>query len=224
MTAPSLPPNKHQERSLRTRALLLDAVIKSLAEVGNANTSTADIAARAGVTRGAHLHHFKTRTELFAQAIDHLNVRQKDSAQQVAASATEKTAPADLLVDLVVAAFAGQLGKASVELFVAIRNDDALRNHMLQVQGSLTQQLLQTCTELTGVEVAPERLEPTFWMTLNLVRGTVVDDMLGRDSLRRKQILTEWKQLASVSLGRAPDQDGVPGATDHGQLGGQRTS
>ncbi|MFI5507809.1 TetR/AcrR family transcriptional regulator [Mycobacterium sp. NPDC051804] len=195
-----LPPNKHQERSLRTRALLLDAAIKSLAEVGYVNASTSDIASRAGVTRGAHLHHFKTRTELFAQTIDHLNTRQQDAVQRVAEAATDTSAPAEMIVELVVAAFAGELGRASVELFVAIRNDEALRQHMLQVQRGLTQELLQVCAELIGTNAPAQRLEPTFWMTLNLVRGTIVDEMLGRNASRRKQMLAEWKRLASVSL------------------------
>jgi AcrR family transcriptional regulator len=198
-----LPPNKHQERSLRTRGLLLDAAIDSLVDVGYANTSTADIAARAGVTRGAHLHHFKTRTELFAQAIDHLDGRQRAAAQRVADSASDKAAPADILVDLVVAAFSGDLGKAAVELFVAIRNDDAQRRHMLAIQAGLTQHLLDTCAELIGADVPPGRLEPTFWMTLNLVRGTIIDDMVGRNATRRKQILAEWKHLAALSLNGA---------------------
>jgi AcrR family transcriptional regulator len=198
-----LPPNKHQERSLRTRALLLDAAIESLAEVGYANASTSDIASRAGVTRGAHLHHFKTRTELFAQTIDHLNTRQQDAVRRVADAVTDTSTPADIIVDLVVAAFTGELGRASVELFVAIRNDEALRRHMVQIQGGLTQELVQVCAELMGKSAPARRLEPTFWMTLNLVRGTMVDEMLGRNAGRRRKIIAEWKRLASVSLQEA---------------------
>lgn len=78
----ALPPNKHQEKSLRTRALLLDAAIDSLAEVGYASASIADITARAGVTRGAQLHHFHTRQELFAQTIEHLTQRQQEALQR----------------------------------------------------------------------------------------------------------------------------------------------
>jgi hypothetical protein len=42
VSAPELPPNKHQERSMRTRALLPDAAIESLSEVGYAQASTAE--------------------------------------------------------------------------------------------------------------------------------------------------------------------------------------
>jgi AcrR family transcriptional regulator len=200
MTASQLPPNKHQERSRRTRALLLDAAIESLAEVGYVNASTSDIAARAGVTRGAHLHHFRTRTELFAQAIDHLDERQREATRRVATALPSGVSPSDVLVDLIAAAFAGRLGKASVELFVAIRTDDELRGRMVRAQRGLTHDLLQICVEMIGPEVGREALESAFWMTLNLVRGTIVDEMLGRDSRRRKQILADWKRLAAAAL------------------------
>ena len=120
--------------------------------------------------------------------------------RRVADAATDTSTPAEFIVDLVVAAFAGELGRASVELFVAIRNDEALRRHMLQVQTGLTQELLQLCTDLIGTNAPAQRLEPTFWMTLNLVRGTIVDEMLGRNAGRRRKIIAEWKRLASVSL------------------------
>jgi hypothetical protein len=39
-------------------------------------------------------------------------------------------------------------------------------------------------------------------MTVNLVRGTVVDDMLGRNPQHRKEILARWTDLAGVALTR----------------------
>ena len=59
-----------------------ERVIDSLAEVGYASASIADITARAGVTRGAQLHHFHTRQELFAQTIEHLTLRQREALQR----------------------------------------------------------------------------------------------------------------------------------------------
>jgi hypothetical protein len=37
-------------------------------------------------------------------------------------------------------------------------------------------------------------------MTVNLLRGTVVDDMLGRSPQHRKEILAGWTDLAGVAL------------------------
>jgi AcrR family transcriptional regulator len=185
---------------MRTRALLLDAAIESLSEVGYAHASTADISERAGVTRGAFLHHFHTRTELFAQAIDHLTARQRDAVQRGADTVSATTPPADALVALVASMTAGELGKASVELYVAIRHDDDLRKHMLSVQHDLTHDVLAIAEKLIGPRTSPDRLQGAFWITINLVRGTIVDDMLGRNPQHRKEILTRWTELAEVAL------------------------
>lgn len=185
---------------MRTRALLLDAAIDSLSEVGYANASTADISGRAGVTRGAFLHHFHTRNELFSQAVEHLAARQRRAVQNVADTLSADTPPADVLVTLVLSTFSGELGRAAVELFVAIRHDEDLRRHMLRVQRDLTDDALAIAAKLIGPQTSSDRLELAFWMTINLVRGTTVDDMLGRDPQRRKEILSRWTELAAVAL------------------------
>ena len=63
------------ERSASTRAALLDATIASLVQDGYANTTTSRVAERAGVSRGAHLHHFQTRQALVAAAMERLAER-----------------------------------------------------------------------------------------------------------------------------------------------------
>jgi len=186
MAYATLPPNKHQEKSLRTRALLLDAAIDSLADVGYANASISDIAARAGVTRGAQVHHFRTRTELFAQVIEYLADRQRDALHRRIESAARSTTPAEVIVD--------------------ISNDDALRRRMLRVQRELTADVIDTCARLIGPDVARDRLESTFWLTIHMVRGSTLDEMLGRDLQRRKQILADWTHLAQLALSDAAAQ------------------
>ncbi|CAM3008777.1 TetR/AcrR family transcriptional regulator [Skermania piniformis] len=199
MTA-ALPPNKHQEKSLRTRALLLDAALDSLADRGYGNTSISDITARAGVTRGAQVHHFHTRTELFAHAIDHLVVRQRESLHRHIGQLAPDTTPVEVLIGLVTATFAGRLGKAAIELYSSFATDDELRHTMLRSQHEITIELLSTCTELIGDTAPRDRLESTFWLTVNLIRGTTVDEMLGRDERRRRQVVDDWRTLATLAL------------------------
>src|SRR5689334_19042183 len=61
-----------EERSAATRALLLEATLDSLVDVGYARLTTTDVADRAGVSRGAQLHHFPTKAELVTAAMAHL--------------------------------------------------------------------------------------------------------------------------------------------------------
>ena len=56
---------KTKEDALKTRQLLIESAIRQFAQHGVANTTLADIADAAGVTRGAVYWHFASKTELF---------------------------------------------------------------------------------------------------------------------------------------------------------------
>lgn len=72
MTRPSakLAPAQ-QSRAEESRRLLLEAALDCFAEFGVAATNTTMISERAGLSRGAYLHHFKSREMLIAAAIDY---------------------------------------------------------------------------------------------------------------------------------------------------------
>ena len=76
------------ERSAETRARLLDATVESLIEAGYAHTTTTAVCARAGLSRGAQLHHFPTKSELVIAAVAHLTRRRakevREEAQRLA--------------------------------------------------------------------------------------------------------------------------------------------
>jgi TetR/AcrR family acrAB operon transcriptional repressor len=57
---------KTREDALATREALLAAALQTFRERGVAHTRLSDVAARAGVTRGAIYWHFKDKAELFA--------------------------------------------------------------------------------------------------------------------------------------------------------------
>jgi AcrR family transcriptional regulator len=60
------------ERSAATRQALLDSTIECLIELGYDQSTTAEISERAGLSRGAHLHHFQTRGALIVAAAQEL--------------------------------------------------------------------------------------------------------------------------------------------------------
>src|ERR1700744_4471142 len=69
-TAPPRARRSQAERSAATRQALLDATVACLVEDGYASTTTSRVAERAGVSRGAHLHHFQTRHAPVAAAME----------------------------------------------------------------------------------------------------------------------------------------------------------
>jgi len=126
MSALALSP-KHrrtqEERSATTRARLLDATIECLSELGYANTTTTEIAKRAGLSRGAQLHHFPTKIELVTTAVDHVFARRTEEFRAAFAhlpSGADRTAAA---IELLWSMVSGQTFYAWLELVVAARTD-----------------------------------------------------------------------------------------------------
>ncbi len=64
-----------QTKSEMTRGAILDAAVHCFHAYGYGNTTTDRIARAAGVSRGAMLHHFPTRSDLISAAVVHLNTQ-----------------------------------------------------------------------------------------------------------------------------------------------------
>ena len=118
-----------EERSAETRRRLLEAAIACLNERGYTGTTTTEIAGRAGVSRGAQVHHFRHKEELVLGALEHICERRLAELQY----AFEELPLGGLefrletLIDLMWSAFRGPSFYAWLELLVASRTDPLLR-------------------------------------------------------------------------------------------------
>ncbi|HLX38696.1 MAG TPA: helix-turn-helix domain-containing protein, partial [Candidatus Binataceae bacterium] len=71
------------ERREETRKRLLDAAVACLVERGYANTTTAEIAQRAGVSKGAQLYHFPKKDDLVVAALKQLFAERLEASRQI---------------------------------------------------------------------------------------------------------------------------------------------
>jgi len=137
----STPRRTQAERSASTQALLVEAAIDSLVEHGWAATTSVEVCARAGVTRGAFTHHFPSLPALLAAALQSLY-------DEVAANAPRPASSLVEFVDGVWATISPPRFKAMLEAWLAMANDPALGEDLGPV-------VLRFATL-----VSPERLEP----------------------------------------------------------------
>jgi len=127
-----------QERSVATRGALLDAAIECLVERGYAATTTIETARRAGVSRGAQLHHFPTKAALLATAVEHLFDRRRAEFLAAFAAVGHDVDPLDAAVDLLWSMFEGPVFVAWTELWVAARTDPELAAAVVAVERRFT--------------------------------------------------------------------------------------
>jgi AcrR family transcriptional regulator len=187
-------------RSDATRARLLDTTLDLLVEVGWARTTTQLVAERAGLSRGAQLHHFPTKADLVVSAVTHLA---RKRAAEVRADAERRRATAregggvEVAVDLLADVFDGPLFLASLELWTAARTDTELRDALLPLERQLGRDLRALSRDLAGAD--PDRddeaLDLALDLTVELVRGLGIAALLdpaGADR-RRRRLLAAWR-------------------------------
>jgi AcrR family transcriptional regulator len=202
-TAARLPRARRtqEERSAGTRAALLDATVASLVEVGYAATTTTEVCARAGLSRGAQLHHFPTRADLVVHAVAHLAKRRADEVRlelRIPDDAPDRLSRA---LDAVWASFSGPLFYAALELWVASRSDAALRANLIRFERKVGRAMAGLWRELAGPEAShAPHFEDLLELTFHVMRGMALQRILRDDDTERRRLFELWKRLVSASL------------------------
>jgi len=127
---PAVARRTQAERSASTQTRLLDAALDCLVELGYGGTTTTEVAERAGVSRGAQLHHFPTRAALVAAAVEHLFARLTADYQRGFAALPARAERLRAAIELLWSMYATPHFPAVLELHTAARTDDELRAHL----------------------------------------------------------------------------------------------
>ena len=188
-------PTTQQERSRATQQRLLDATVDCLVDHGWARTTTTLIADRAGVSRGAQLHHYPTKTALVLAAISHLS--QRRAAELTAEASSLRAAPPQervgRVVDMLAAAFTGPLFVAALELWVAARTDPDLREALVPLEARIGREMHRIAVTLLDADESRPGVRQAVQATLDLLRGLGVANLLTDDAQRRDTLLAGWK-------------------------------
>ena len=129
-----------EERSAQTRRRLLEAAVACLSERGYTGTTTTEIAGRAGVSRGAQVHHFRHKEELVIGTLEYLRERRlaelEYALEELPLGALEFRL--ETLIDLMWTAFRGPSFYAWLELLVAGRTEPILRGAVRETSRQLS--------------------------------------------------------------------------------------
>jgi AcrR family transcriptional regulator len=188
VTANPSPRRSQAERSAATRDALLDATIACLVENGYANTTTSRVAERAGVSRGAHLHHFQTRQALVAAAMERLAERR---GAELLAAAEDLPQGRERLVqglDLLWASYANPLFQAALDLWSHARTDADLRERLVPVERRLDRQTLAITRQLFPAIAEQPDFDRLIELAVSTIRGlALLDTLHPGDGRNRKQ-------------------------------------
>ena len=189
-----------EERSRAMRARLMDATIECLVERGFGGTSTTLISERAGVSRGAQLHHFPTKNDLVVAAVEHLT--EVRGAELAARAADVPRGPhrTRAVLRMLGDHFASPVFIAALELWVAARTDPALLAAVSPLEQRVGRETHRMTVDLLGADESRPGVRELVQATLDLVRGLGLAATITDDTRRRKRILDQWAQTLDEAM------------------------
>ncbi|MDM7490894.1 TetR/AcrR family transcriptional regulator [Rhodococcus sp. CSLK01-03] len=182
-------PRKEQRQ--RTRETLLDATIECLVTHGYAGTTTQRIQDLAGVSRGALLHHFGSKSELLVAAIHHTAAARLDRFTRLVAELDEGPEALEQMVMAIREAMAGPSFQAAIELWAASRTDSQLRDALLPAERTLGAALHRLFDQHSGID-DPELARTAFESLMVLVRGLELTRIMRDDPTVDDRIVADW--------------------------------
>lgn len=189
-----------EERTRVMRARLLEATVECLVERGFAGTTTTLVAERAGVSRGAMLHHFPAKNDLVVAAVRHLTelrgAELRDAVRRVPSGPRRTRAVLRVLADH----FTSPVFTAALELWVAARTDAALLAAVAPLEQEVGRETHRLTVEALDADESRPGTRELVQGTLDLVRGLGLAATISDDARRRARILDQWATTLDDAL------------------------
>jgi len=180
-----------KEQRERTRERLLDAAMAVLVEHGYAGTTTQRVQEHVGVSRGALLHHFGSKAELFAAAVHHIADMRIADIELVAERVGDGPGSLREIVFAMHESMTGPAFQAAMELWTASRTDRELREALLPAERRLGRHLREVFDRTARIsDPATARIE--FEALLALLRGLELGRIMRQDDTVAVAVIEHW--------------------------------
>jgi AcrR family transcriptional regulator len=180
---------------------VLDAALGCLVDLGYAATTTTAVAERARVSRGAQLHHFRTRASLVAAAVQHLYMGLTADYEKAFANLSPGTDRVSAAIDLLWETFQDPRLAAVLELFVAGRTDRELREQLAPVAARHRARVTELARAYFPAALEMEgQFEGLLALVLRALQGMAVEQLVERDEADAARALLRLKQIAKAEL------------------------
>ncbi|MEV6360701.1 TetR/AcrR family transcriptional regulator [Nocardia asteroides] len=175
------------------RRRLIDATVTCLMEHGYAGTTTLRVQQVAGVSRGALLHHFPSKADMFVAAVQRVAEQQADDIRSALADPPPANGRIEFAVGVLRKAMSGPLYLAGYELWMAARTDAQLRTVLAPYEREVGRAIRHLGAEAFGPGYAELPGFPiAFESLLELLRGQAITSVLRTDPATADRVLAAW--------------------------------
>lgn len=201
------------ERSGDTRRRILDAAVQLLGERGYAGLRTADVAAAAGVSKGAQTHHFPAKDDLVVAVVEHVFLRASEQARTRARRAASPDEAIKALIADAQEFFFSELFLVALDLAIQGRLQQPGGNAVTELSAATRLPVeAHWRAALVDSGVPADVADDLLWLTLSIVRGLAVRRLWQHDPPRFKRLFRLWREmvaryLASIETTGAPTRE-----------------
>ncbi len=164
------PRTQHARRD-QTRARLIEATIRSIADHGYPATTTRQIAESAGASLGAIAHHFPARVDLIATALTEVGHRIETDLRARAAAAVGGARRTPALLDVLWTAFTDDLYTVWVKVWIAAADDPELYAALAPLQRPQSAVFAAIAADAAPKNVPRAEWTRRFSVALDAMRG-----------------------------------------------------
>lgn len=191
-----------EERSTETKKRLLEATIDCLNELGYNKSGTVEIARRAGVSRGALMHHFPSKHDLIVATAEYHWNRIAEEVRNLAMTMHGGQLSLDAFIDGIWnKVFLIRGSSATIEMIIAARTDSKLRRELVPMLNRLYSNYDEIWSQFFhNSGVSPERIEMQFDLTIELLRGMTLQRLLKDEPEYYQKFLDSWKTIIATCL------------------------
>ena len=182
------------------RARLLEATVELLVERGFAGTTTTLVSERAGVSRGAQLHHFPTKNDLVVAAVEHLTELRGAELAAAVLRLPRGRRRTRAVLEMLGEHFSSPVFSAALELWVAARTDPALFAAVAPLEQRVGREAHRMTVAALSADESRPGVRELVQATLDLVRGLGLASTITDDTARRRRILHRWADVLDKEL------------------------
>jgi AcrR family transcriptional regulator len=191
------PPRRTQaSRSKAAREKLLRATVEVLQERGYNGLTTKEVAARAGFSNGALMHHFSTKADLVIATGAHIYEQHIEHGRRIAMSVAARKDPLNAFLTDCVNVYLGKSFIPTLEMMIAARADP-LMNAQFDV---FMQKYRKTMNEIwmkAFMRAGYSEAEASFTImsTLYIIRGMAINSIWQKNLSYYRAFLREWLKI-----------------------------
>jgi AcrR family transcriptional regulator len=200
----SLAPTRRRtqaERTEETRTRILKAAANLIRRRGYARFRTAEVAAEAGLSRGAQLHHFPTKDTLVVATLEYVFEQAQILSRRRAAAVNR---PRDLIEAVIEDArefFFSQHFMVAIDIVLSTSTNQAVRKQVLDISRKARRPVETAWTEALAAHGVPAAVSADLVaLTLSLVRGMALRTLWDNDPKWFDELFAVWRRMIKIFL------------------------